>query len=66
MDWVYKGSEGRSGGMLTIWDNDVFCKSSSWFMRGALVVNGFFRRDGTNCCIINVYAPGLEQEKREL
>lgn len=28
-DWAYKASEGMSGGMLTIWDSDTFCKRSS-------------------------------------
>lgn len=66
VDWVYKASEGRSGGMLSIWNAAIFCKSSSWFMRGALIVNGVLIKDGTRCCIVNVYAPCVEQEQNEL
>lgn len=66
VDRVYKASEGRSGGMLKIWNNEFFCKSSSWFMRGALIINGVVRKDGTQYCIINMYAPCVEQEHNEL
>lgn len=35
-------------------------------MRGTLIVNGFLKRDGTQCCIVNVYAPCAKQDKVEL
>lgn len=35
-------------------------------MRGPLIVNGFLKRDGTQCCIVNVYAPCVTQQKTEL
>lgn len=65
-DWEFSPSEGNSGGIVIIWNEAVFCKSSSWFMRGMLVVNGFWREDGTRCIIINVYAPCSFPEKCEL
>ncbi|KAL8521151.1 hypothetical protein ACS0TY_011630 [Phlomoides rotata] len=56
-------SEGRSGGILSIWNNDVFHKSSSWSVRGVLVINGFFTGDNSRGVLMNVYAPCLSSEK---
>ncbi|KAL8473783.1 hypothetical protein ACS0TY_030582 [Phlomoides rotata] len=62
-NWASKESEGGAGGILTIWNDEVFCETSSWFTRGMLIVNGFWRGDGALCCIINVYAPCIQSEK---
>ncbi|KAL8557651.1 hypothetical protein ACS0TY_004930 [Phlomoides rotata] len=32
-DWAFSESVGRSGGILSMWDEDVFHKSSSWNVR---------------------------------
>lgn len=66
LDWACRGSVGRSGGILTMWDDDIFCKISSWHLHGALIVNGFWRRDGTRVCIINVYASCAAHERIDL
>lgn len=55
--WAYVDAEGKSGGILSIWDDRVFCMMSSWFVKGVLVVNGFSRENGDQVCILNVYAP---------
>lgn len=65
-DWAFKGAEGRSGGILTIWNENVFCKTSAWHTREVLVVNGFLKSDGTLCCILDVYAPCQMSEKKLL
>ncbi|KAL8479964.1 hypothetical protein ACS0TY_026780 [Phlomoides rotata] len=62
-DWACKELEGRAGGILTIWNDEVFCKTSSWFTKGMLIANGFWRGDGALCCIINVYAPCILSKK---
>ncbi|KAL8506366.1 hypothetical protein ACS0TY_017299 [Phlomoides rotata] len=64
--WAYSESEGRAGGILSIWKNDVFHKSSSWNVRGVLVVNGFFSEDGGRGVLLNVYAPCSSSEERDL
>ncbi|KAL8554575.1 hypothetical protein ACS0TY_002678 [Phlomoides rotata] len=56
-DWAYKEAEGRSGFILSIWNDEIFCKSSSWHIKCMLVVNGFWRNDGSRCCLLNIYAP---------
>ncbi|KAL8531571.1 hypothetical protein ACS0TY_008244 [Phlomoides rotata] len=55
--WAFKKSEGRSEGIISLWDADKFPCLSSWDMNGVLVVNGLWSQDGSACCIINVYAP---------
>ncbi|KAL8465251.1 hypothetical protein ACS0TY_034671 [Phlomoides rotata] len=40
-DWACKDSEGRAGGILTIWNDEVFCKTSSWHSK-----EGWERRNG--------------------
>lgn len=41
----------------------LFGMMSAWFAKGVLVVNGFLHDDGSQVCIINVYAPCLSAEK---
>lgn len=64
--WDYREAEGRAGGILSIWDSEVFSCLSSWHMNGALIVNGFWGQECVQCCIINVYAPCLLSEKEGL
>ncbi|KAL8482923.1 hypothetical protein ACS0TY_025822 [Phlomoides rotata] len=47
-------------------NNDVFQKSSSWSVRGVLVINGFFTEDGGRGVQMNVYAPCSSSEKSKL
>lgn len=59
--------EGRSGGILTMWNSDKFSCASFWDMSGAVIVNGYWGREGMRCCLINIYAPtGFFVEKAEL
>lgn len=51
------------GGDLSFWDEGKFSCSSSWNLRGAVVVKGQWRVSGEECCIINVYAPCCFEEK---
>ncbi|KAL8508390.1 hypothetical protein ACS0TY_018850 [Phlomoides rotata] len=62
----YGATQILTGGILSIWKNEVFHKSSSWNVRGVLVVNGFFTEDGSRGVLLNVYAPCSSSEKRDL
>lgn len=64
--WAARESQGRSGGLITLWDSNKFTSSSWWHMEGALIVNGRWISDGSNCCIVNVYAPCPLEERKEL
>lgn len=61
--WCAEGSIGRSGGVLTFWDEERVCCSSGWGIGGAAVVNGRCKRTGEEFCLINVYAPCNRKEK---
>lgn len=51
---------------MSLWNPEVFSHSSVCHMSGALIVNGFWGQDRTQCCIINIYAPCLLPEKQDL
>ncbi|KAL8554377.1 hypothetical protein ACS0TY_002528 [Phlomoides rotata] len=40
-EWSYKGGEGNSGGILTMWNPEVFQKISEWHCRGMLVIRSW-------------------------
>ncbi|KAL8483361.1 hypothetical protein ACS0TY_026168 [Phlomoides rotata] len=65
-DWSFKASVGRSGGIISLWNSDIFSKTSSWDTNGMLVINGHFTADGMRGVLINVYASCSYAEKREL
>ncbi|XP_022014567.1 uncharacterized protein LOC110914058 [Helianthus annuus] len=63
-DWV--SSTGRSGGLLSIWDPQVFVmdrvvKNPNW-----LLVSGVIKGSGCPCHVLNVYAPQNLVAKRVL
>ncbi|KAL8487745.1 hypothetical protein ACS0TY_024176 [Phlomoides rotata] len=62
-DLAWREEEGRSGGIISKWDQNTFSKTSSWHIKGMLVVNGKWREDDAEVVIINVYAPCLVTEK---
>lgn len=64
--WVVRNSCGRSGGIMTLWNSEVFSAASTWHMEGAVIVNGLWGAERRSCCIINVYAPCLFDKKVEL
>ncbi|KAL8475747.1 hypothetical protein ACS0TY_028418 [Phlomoides rotata] len=47
VDWAYKNANGKAGVILTIWSTDCFVKMSSWFTEGLLVVNDYWKIDGS-------------------
>lgn len=57
ISWCAEGAVGRSGGLLTFWDDQKFSCTSHWGIGGAVVVNGRWRATGEDFCIVNVYAP---------
>ncbi|XP_057779792.1 uncharacterized protein LOC130998391 [Salvia miltiorrhiza] len=50
-------ADGRSGGILSMWNPAIFSSSSQWDISGALIVNGRWAAGNINGCFINVYAP---------
>lgn len=64
--WAVRDAQGRSGGILLIWNSEKFLCSSYWNMEGAVVVNGYWGVDRIRCCILNVYAPCPLEERLDL
>ncbi|KAL8480705.1 hypothetical protein ACS0TY_027301 [Phlomoides rotata] len=65
-DWAYCEAEGRSGGLISIWNSNVFSKSCSWHTKGLLVVKGIWLEDSSDLLLLNVYAPCNSTEKAQL
>lgn len=63
MGWSCEGAVGRSGGILSFWDESKFICSSHWSIGGVVVVVGRGRETGEDYCIINVYAPCDDDEQ---
>ncbi|XP_057811329.1 uncharacterized protein LOC131025551 [Salvia miltiorrhiza] len=61
--FAVRNSEGRSGGLVCAWNEEVFQVSSKWEINGAVIVNGKWIKEDIGCCLINVYAPAGAGEK---
>ncbi|KAL8487237.1 hypothetical protein ACS0TY_023782 [Phlomoides rotata] len=64
--WAYKPTDGRTGGLITIWNEDKFQSLSSWDSTGILVVNGIWKENGKICTLVNIHAPNTARQKWEL
>ncbi|GLT47290.1 hypothetical protein SLA2020_209960 [Shorea laevis] len=64
-DWAYKASVGRSGGLLCIWDNDIFVKEMVVEIPGAMAIYGRWGVKKQKCCIVNVYVSCNRNERLE-
>lgn len=62
--WVYSGSTGASGGLICLWDSEVFVRSELWGEKGLLGVAGLWKGEFVN--IVNVYSSSDPAEKNEL
>ncbi|XP_076894798.1 uncharacterized protein LOC143547198 [Bidens hawaiensis] len=65
-DYAFSSARGRSGGMLSVWDNSVFVKRHISCLNNFVVVEGEWVILGLKCFMVNVYAPQDEMEKRVL
>ncbi|GMJ15906.1 hypothetical protein HRI_005259800 [Hibiscus trionum] len=65
-DFVYSPSEGRSGGILTIWDKSVFNLEDSTVNNNFLRLSGYWRNVEGKVAIVNVYSPCNLSDQRAL
>lgn len=49
--WATREASGRSGGIISIWNSEVFSCLSSWHMAGALIVNGLWGAERVLCWV---------------
>ncbi|GJY77774.1 RNA-directed DNA polymerase, eukaryota [Tanacetum coccineum] len=64
-EFVERPSNGRSGGLVSIWDPKVFSKINEFQFENFLIVEGNWIASHTHCFMINVYAP-QDVSKKEL
>lgn len=55
--WAYKPAEGRSGGLLVVWDASCFEKTGGMQGEHFLRVDGLWSHQKIPVSIVNVYAP---------
>lgn len=48
-DWVFKPAEGRSGGILSIWNPSIFMKLGAHVENGFICVKGVWGHNRTDC-----------------
>ncbi|GKA81793.1 RNA-directed DNA polymerase, eukaryota [Tanacetum coccineum] len=66
VDFVASGSVGASGGILTMWDTNVFSKESEFINRSYVGIVGSWSGMQGKVGILNVYAPQDSHLKEEL
>nr|XP_043619830.1 uncharacterized protein LOC122591636 [Erigeron canadensis] len=59
-------AQGRSGGIISIWDLSIFKVSNTLKLQNAVVLSGYITGDTTIINIANVYAPQGINEKKDL
>ncbi|XVF31078.1 hypothetical protein REPUB_Repub16aG0114500 [Reevesia pubescens] len=62
-DWVAKNSDGRSGGLLCIWNSLVFEKLDFFEVEHFIGVDGFWRKERKRSLLVNVYARVIELQE---
>ena len=55
-DFVYQNSVGKGGGLVSIWNKDLFQKNGEIIQRDCIIVNGMWKENDKPICFINVYA----------
>ncbi|GMI63409.1 hypothetical protein HRI_000010200 [Hibiscus trionum] len=63
---VFSGSAGAAGGLISLWDPNFFECESSWIGLSFIVLLGKFVGSNIKCVLVNVYAPSLVEDRKEL
>ncbi|GKF42156.1 RNA-directed DNA polymerase, eukaryota [Tanacetum coccineum] len=65
-DYVHSAAVGNSGGILCVWDSNIFCKESVTMSDSFVMVRGVWRLTGQKYMVIAVYAPHDARDKQML
>ncbi|XP_022026111.1 uncharacterized protein LOC110926710 [Helianthus annuus] len=65
-DYIKVDAEGRSGGLLPIWNPGVFKKNSEVVSQNFILVSGRITGDQVDTTIVNVCAPTVQSSRRQL
>jgi hypothetical protein len=63
-DFTFKTSNGRSGGLLMIWNTKLFSKQVELIEDHFIYLEGLWGQEGIPLSIVNVYAPCEASRKR--
>nr|KAJ0222743.1 hypothetical protein LSAT_V11C200067800 [Lactuca sativa] len=66
LDFKVAQPQGKSGGLLCIWDPKTFIKSNTFSSRYFIAVSGQWSGFPGNTTLVNIYAPQTITDKREL
>ena len=55
-DYVFQSSIGKRGGLLSVWNKNLFSKSMVLQIKDCLIVQGIWLETNKPMCFINVYA----------
>lgn len=64
--WVESVAQGRSGGLLLVWEKDYFEVKETVVHRSWIAVKGILSKTGAQFVCINVYAPQKSRDKSML
>ncbi|GKV49606.1 hypothetical protein SLEP1_g56347 [Rubroshorea leprosula] len=65
-EWVAKNAKGSAGGLLCLWNREIFVLDKSLQEPILLGIYGFWGTERVPCYIINVYSPCGNNGKRDL
>lgn len=65
-DFVSSNSVGQGGGLISIWNNNLFRKSYSICREDCIVIQGTWLENNVQVCFINIYASQNPTKREEL
>ncbi|KAK8586735.1 hypothetical protein V6N12_021264 [Hibiscus sabdariffa] len=65
MKSVFSPSVGSAGGLISMWNGDVFIASSHIITQRFIAITGFLKDLNFECGFLNIYAPTADAEKRQ-
>ena len=65
-EYTLKGSIGKGGGLICIWNKNIFKKSQCILRHDSIIVKGNWVETGEEVCFVNIYASQNREKRIEL
>ena len=65
-DYEFVESEGKGGGLICIWNKDLFQKSEVTKRKDCIIMKGNWKESNKDVCFVNVYAGQSIQKRKDL
>ncbi|GKA34278.1 RNA-directed DNA polymerase, eukaryota, reverse transcriptase zinc-binding domain protein [Tanacetum coccineum] len=65
-DYVCSMARGRSGGLISVWDPNLFSKESIWCDDSFIIIKGNWKNSVGDCYMVNIYGPQDQVSKLAL